>query len=165
MQISSAVLLERKRKKVVSVLCSRPFDHTRPGPTCPQARQARGLQLSIRTLDIKRHASLERNAFDRYTSINGRHHRNPITLISSVHTRLIHTLSLPSTPSTSSNSTPSHQHLLAGLRQKSRSFCAMPTALLFPRSLPRISLRSLASARLQTTALPGSPARWPHLSS
>lgn len=91
-------------------------------------------------------------------------HRRPMTLISSVHTRLIHTLSFPSTPSTLSSSTPSHQHLLAGLRQNSNSFCAMPTALL-PISLPRMSLRSLARARLQTTALLGSPARCPHWSS
>lgn len=82
----------------------------------------------------------------------------PLT-ISSVQTRLIHTFSFPSTPSTFSSSTPSHQHLLAGLRQKSRSFCAIPKVLLFARSLPRISVLNLASARLQMTALLGSLAR------
>lgn len=84
--------------------------------------------------------------------------------ISRVHTRLIHTFNFPSTPSTSSNSTPSHQHLRAGFRQKSSSFCAMPTTLLPARS-PLMSVRNLASARLQTTALLGSPARWPQRSS
>ena len=84
--------------------------------------------------------------------------------ISNVHTRRIHTLSFPSTPSTSLNSTPSHQHLLAGFRQKSRSFCAIPTALL-PVKSPLMSVLNLASARLQMTALFGSPARWPQQSS
>jgi hypothetical protein len=87
----------------------------------------------------------------------------PLT-ISSVHTRRIHTFNFPSTPSTSSNSTPSHQHLRAGFRQKSRSFCAMPTTL-FPARSPLTSVRNLASARLQMTALFGSPARWPQRSS
>lgn len=150
---------------MVSVLCSRPFHQQRPGPPCPQVRRQEGFnylyELWISNA-MPHQNGMPSNATHQQ---NDRHYRSPITLISSVHTRLIHTLSLPSTPSTSSNSTPSHQHLLAGLRQKSRSFCAIPTALLFPRSLPRISLRSLASARLQTTALPGSPARWPHLSS
>jgi hypothetical protein len=50
------------------------------------------------------------------------------------------------------------------LRQNSNSFCAIPTALL-PISLPRMSDLSRASARLQMTALLGSPALWPHLSS
>jgi hypothetical protein len=40
----------------------------------------------------------------------------------------------------------------------------MPTALV-PISLALMSLRSRASARLQMTALLGSPARWPHVSS
>lgn len=40
----------------------------------------------------------------------------------------------------------------------------MPTALL-PMSLPRMSDRRRASAKLQMTALLGSPARWPHWSS
>lgn len=85
--------------------------------------------------------------------------RRPMTLISRVHTLLIQTLSfLPSTPSTLSSSTPSHQHRRAGFRQKSSSFWAMPTALL-PMSLPRMSERRRASARLQITALLGSPAR------
>lgn len=79
-------------------------------------------------------------------------------LISSVQTRLIQTLSFPDTPSTFSSSTPSHQQRLAGLRQKRCNFCAIPSALLLI-SLPRISLRSRASARLQITALFGSPAR------
>lgn len=90
---------------------------------------------------------------------NGLHLR-PITLISSVHTRRIQTLSLPWTPSTSSSSIPSHQHLLAGFLQNSSSFCAMPIAALF-MSVPRMSLRNLVNARLQMTALFGSPARWP----
>lgn len=90
--------------------------------------------------------------------------RSPITLISNVHTLLIHTLSLPSTPSTFVNSTPSHQHLRAGFRQNSNNFCAMPTALL-PISFPRTSVRNRARARLQITALLGSPARCPHRSS
>jgi hypothetical protein len=85
--------------------------------------------------------------------------------ISSVHTRRIHTFSGPSTPSTSFNSTPSHQHRRAGLRQNRRSFCAIPTALLFARSFPLISVLNRASAMLHITALLGSPARWPHLSS
>lgn len=84
--------------------------------------------------------------------------------ISKVHTLLIHTFSVPLTPSTSSSSTPSHQHLLAGFLQKSNSFCAIPTALLLAKS-PLMSVRSLASAKLQMTALFGSPARWPHRSS
>lgn len=42
--------------------------------------------------------------------------------ISKVQTRRIQTFNFPSTPSTPSSSTPSHQHRLAGLRQKSRSF-------------------------------------------
>lgn len=87
-----------------------------------------------------------------------------VLTISNVQTLRIHTLSLPSTPSTLSSSTPSHQQRRAGLRQKSRSFCAMPTALLF-RSLPLISVRNRASAMLQITALLGSPARWPQRSS
>lgn len=95
---------------------------------------------------------------------HGMHHLSPITLISSVQTLRIHTLSLPSTPSMPSSSMPSHQHRRAGLRQNSSSFCAMPIALL-PTSLPRMSLRSRASARLQMTALFGSPARWPQWSS
>ena len=86
--------------------------------------------------------------------------------ISSVHTLLIQTFSfLPSKPSTFSNSTPSHQHRRAGFLQNRRSFCAIPTALLFASSLPLISVRRRASARLQITALLGSPALWPHLSS
>ena len=79
--------------------------------------------------------------------------------ISSVHTRRIQTFSLPSMPSTPSSSTPSHQHRRAGFRQKRRSFCAIPTAFVFARSLPRISVRRRASAKLQMTALLGSPAR------
>ena len=87
-----------------------------------------------------------------------------MTLISSVHTLLIHTFSFPSTPSTPSSSTPSHQHLLAGFLQKRSSFCAIPTALL-PISPPRMSVRNLARAKLQMTALFGSFARWPQWSS
>lgn len=94
----------------------------------------------------------------------GSDQRRPMTLISRVQTLRIQTLSLPSTPSTFSSSTPSHQHRRAGFRQKRSSFCAIPTALL-PMSLPRMSLRSRASARLQMTALLGSPARWPQVSS
>jgi len=89
--------------------------------------------------------------------------RNPITLISKVHTLRIQTFNLPSTPSTWSSSTPSHQHLRAGFRQKSNSFCAIPTALLFAAS-PRMSVRNRASAMEQMTALFGSAARWPHVS-
>lgn len=85
-------------------------------------------------------------------------HRSPTTLISSVHTRRIHTLSFPSTPSILSSSMPSHQQRRAGFLQNSSNFCAMPTALV-PMSLPRMSLRSRASAKLQMTALLGSPAR------
>lgn len=84
--------------------------------------------------------------------------------ISKVQTRRIHTFRLPSIPSTPFKSTPSHQHLLAGFRQKSRSFCAIPTALLPARS-PLMSVRNLARARLQITALFGSPALWPQQSS
>lgn len=87
-------------------------------------------------------------------------------LSSSVQTRRAHSLmTLSGSPcSARSTSMPSHQHLRAGLRQKRSSFCAMPTALL-PISLPLMSERSRASARLQMTALLGSPARWPHESS
>lgn len=84
--------------------------------------------------------------------------------ISKVHTRRIQTLTSPSTPSTSSSSIPSHQHRRAGFLQKRRSFWAIPTALLLDKS-PRMSVRSLARARLQITALLGSGARWPHWSS
>lgn len=84
--------------------------------------------------------------------------------ISSVQTRLIHTLSLPGTPSTSCSSTPSHQHLRAGFLQKRSNFCAMPTACP-PAKSPLMSVLRRARARLQMTALLGSPARWPHLSS
>lgn len=84
--------------------------------------------------------------------------------ISSVQTRRTQTLTTPSTPSTSLRSRPSHQHRRAGFLQNSRSFWAIPTALLFARS-PLISVRSLASARLQMTALLGSGARCPHWSS
>ena len=87
-----------------------------------------------------------------------------MTLISSVQTLLIQTFNFPSTPSTPSRSTPSHQHLRAGFRQNRSSFCAIPTALL-PISPPRMSVRNLASARLQITALFGSFARWPQWSS
>jgi hypothetical protein len=45
--------------------------------------------------------------------------------ISSVHTLLIHTFSLPSTPLTLSSSTPSHQHRRAGFLQKRSSFWAV----------------------------------------
>lgn len=90
--------------------------------------------------------------------------RNPITLISSVHTLLIHTFNFPSTPSTLSNSTPSHQHLLAGLRQNRSNFCAMPTTLLLASLPPRTSVRRRASASEQITALLGSLARCPQLS-
>lgn len=83
--------------------------------------------------------------------------RKPITLISRVQTLRIHTFNLPSTPSTPSNSTPSHQHRRAGFRQNKRSFWAIPTASrLFTES--RMSVRKRASARLQITALLGSPA-------
>lgn len=41
----------------------------------------------------------------------------------------------------------------------------MPTALLFARSLPLMSVRRRARAMLQMTALFGSPARCPHRSS
>lgn len=85
--------------------------------------------------------------------------------ISRVQTRLIHTLSFPSTPRTFSSSTPSHQQRRAGFLQKSNSFCAIPTALLLARSLPLISVLRRARAMLQMTALLGSPARWPHRSS
>ena len=85
--------------------------------------------------------------------------------ISNVQTLLIHTLSFPSTPSTLSSSTPSHQHLRAGFLQNKSSFCAIPIALLFANSLPLISVRNRARARLQMTALLGSPARWPQRSS
>lgn len=85
--------------------------------------------------------------------------------ISRVHTRRIQTLSFPSTPSTLSNSTPSHQHLLAGLRQNSNSFCAMPTALAAPAESPRTSVRRRASAMEQITAFCGSAARCPQVSS
>jgi hypothetical protein len=85
--------------------------------------------------------------------------------ISSVQTLLIHTFSLPSMPLTFSSSTPSHQHRRAGFLQNRSSFCAIPTALLFAKSFPLISVRSLARAILQMTALFGSPARCPHLSS
>ena len=89
-----------------------------------------------------------------------------VQTISSVQTLRIQTLSLPSMPSTFSNSIPSHQHLLAGFLQNRRSFCAIPTALLLARvSLPLISVRKRARARLQMTALLGSPARWPQRSS
>lgn len=84
--------------------------------------------------------------------------------ISNVQTLRIQTFSFPSTPSTSPRSTPSHQHLRAGFRQNRRSFCAIPTTLLPARS-PLMSVRSLANAKLQMTALFGSPARWPHISS
>jgi hypothetical protein len=84
--------------------------------------------------------------------------------ISRVQTLRIQTLSFPSTPSTLSSSTPSHQHRRAGFLQNSRSFCAIPTALLLI-SLPLISVRNLARAMLQITALLGSPARCPHWSS
>jgi hypothetical protein len=86
------------------------------------------------------------------------HQRNPITLISKVHTLLIQTFSLPSTPSTFSKSTPSHQHLRAGFLQNKSSFCAIPTAL-EPISLARMSVRNRARARLHITALLGSFAR------
>ena len=95
--------------------------------------------------------------------------------ISKVQTRLIHTFSfLPgSTPSTLSSSTPSHQHRRAGLRQNSRSFCAMPTApallsllpALAESAVPRTSVRRRARASEQMTAFLGSPARWPHVAS
>ena len=85
--------------------------------------------------------------------------------ISSVQTLLIQTFSLPSTPSTFSSSTPSHQHLRAGFLQNSSSFCAMPTTLLLASSLPLISVLRRARARLQMTALLGSGARWPQRSS
>jgi hypothetical protein len=81
--------------------------------------------------------------------------------ISKVQTRRIQTFNLPFTPSTSSSSTPSHQHLLAGFLQNNSNFWAIPTALLFAKS-PLTSVLSLARARLQMTALFGSPARWPH---
>jgi hypothetical protein len=81
--------------------------------------------------------------------------------ISSVQTLRIQTFNLPSTPSTFSNSTPSHQHLRAGFRQNSSSFCAMPTALL-ERFSSLTPVRRRASAILQMTALFGSPARCPH---
>lgn len=87
-----------------------------------------------------------------------------MTLISNVQTLLIHTFSFPSTPSTPSSSTPSHQHLRAGFLQNRSNFCAIPTAL-FPISPPRMSVRNLASARLQMTALFGSFALWPQWSS
>lgn len=54
-------------------------------------------------------------------------------------------------------------HLRAGFLQKSNSFCAIPTALLFAAS-PLISVRSRASAMEQMTALFGSAARWPQVS-
>jgi hypothetical protein len=79
--------------------------------------------------------------------------------ISSVHTLLIHTFNLPSTPRTLSSSTPSHQQRRAGFLQKRSSFCAIPTALLLARSLPLMSVLRRASAILQMTALLGSPAR------
>ena len=82
----------------------------------------------------------------------------PLT-ISKVHTLRIHTFNFPCTPSTPSNSTPSHQHLLAGFRQKSNSFCAIPTAFASPPAEPRMSVRSRANAREQMTALFGSGAR------
>lgn len=85
--------------------------------------------------------------------------------ISSVQTLLIHTLSLPSTPLTLSSSTPSHQQRRAGFLQNRSSFCAIPTALLLPRSLPLMSVLRRARAMLQMTALLGSPARCPHRSS
>lgn len=88
--------------------------------------------------------------------------------ISSVQTRRIHTFSTPSTPSTFFSSTPSHQHLRAGLRQNNSSFCAMPTTLLLVESpldvAPLMSVRSRASASEQMTALLGSDARWPQVS-
>lgn len=89
--------------------------------------------------------------------------RNSLT-ISRVHTRRIQTFNFPSTPSTPSNSIPSHQQRLAGFLQKSNSFWAMPTEALLLRS-PLISVRSFANARLQITALLGSGARWPQESS
>ena len=117
----------------------------------------------------------------------GRFHRKPITLctwvsvmrhnieeadtlaerptISKVQTLLIQTLSFPSTPSTLSSSTPSHQHLRAGFLQNNRSFCAMPTALLLANSLPLMSVLRRARAKLHITALLGSPARCPQRSS
>ena len=84
--------------------------------------------------------------------------------ISKVQTRRIQIFSLPSTPSTSSSSTPSHQHLRAGFLQNNNNFWAMPTALL-PAKSPLTSVRNLANARLHMTALLGSPARCPHRSS
>jgi hypothetical protein len=85
--------------------------------------------------------------------------------ISNVQTLRIQIFSFPSIPSTPSSSIPSHQHRRAGFRQKRSSFCAIPTALVFARSLPRISVRRRARAKLQMTALFGSPARWPQRSS
>lgn len=79
--------------------------------------------------------------------------------ISRVQTLRIQTFNVPGTPSTSWSSTPSHQHRLAGLRQNSSSFCAMPTALLLAVESPRMSVRRRASAIEQTTALLGSAAR------
>lgn len=86
----------------------------------------------------------------------------PLT-ISRVQTLRIQTFNFPSTPSTFSNSTPSHQHRRAGFRQNKSSFCAMPTAFEFAAS-PRMSVRRRARAIEQTTALLGSAARWPHIS-
>ena len=99
--------------------------------------------------------------------------KHSVLTISKVHTLRIHTFNFPCTPSTSFNSTPSHQHLLAGFRQNSKSFCAIPTAFaslpLEPpgpaaADEPRMSVRRRANAREQMTALLGSGARWPHAS-
>jgi hypothetical protein len=54
------------------------------------------------------------------------------------------------------------------LRQNSSNFCAIPTAGLSRPSgpeAPRMSVRRRARAMLHMTALFGSPARWPHVSS
>lgn len=117
------------------------------------------LNVGIEQNNATRFSSQSNHALRNTSACLQSSHRRPCRLtISSVQTLLIQTLRVPSTPSTFSKSTPSHQHRLAGFRQNNRSFCAMPTALELAIS-PRTSLRNRASAMLQMTALFGSPAR------
>ena len=124
--------------------------------------------------------------------IVGKDRKTQLT-ISKVQTLRTQTFNCPSTPSTPSSSTPSHQHLLAGFLQKSSNFCAIPTELALLWLLVAglegeemllalgvafavlseedgfwgllMSVRRRARAREQMTALLGSLARWPQVSS